>query len=421
MITMPFANPNNADPISPSTRCQADTPRPGRPPALALQEAPGPMRLFSRWRIILALAFVAGAGASACAARASAPPPAETTAPVPVRTAPIVWADRVRPIHAIGTLFGKEEVSLSFKVGGLVERIFVDEGARVAAGQTLATLKRSEISAGVLQARRAFEKAIRDRARVEELFRGRAATLEQSQDSETAVDVARAALDAAVFNEEHAVIRAPAGGTVLRRMAEPDEVVAPGTPVLRLRAAARGWVVRAGVSDRDVMRIALGNPVDVTFAALPDQTFIARVSEIAESATAMTGTYELEVRLEGLRVPLRSGLIAQITLHPTPTGQARYAFVPIEALLEGTEDRATVFVAKPVGAEAGGADGSSKSASTSTLLVERRAVRVAFLDGTEAAIAHGLEGASAVITDGAHRISGDDAKVIEGSTPAVSP
>jgi RND family efflux transporter MFP subunit len=383
---------------------------------------PNNARVPARWGMIVATAFLPGA----CAARASAPPPTETATPVPVRTAPIVWASRVQPIHAIGTLFGKEEVNLSFKVGGLVDRILVDEGSRVAAGQTLATLNRSEISAGVLQARRAFEKATRDRARVEELFRGRAATLEQSQDAETAVDLARAALDAAVFNQEHAVIRAPASGTVLRRMAEPDELVTPGTPVLRLRAAGRGWVVRAGVSDRDVTRVALGDPVEVTFAAFADQTFTARVSEIAESATAMTGTYELEVRIEGPSVPLRSGLIARITLHPTPTGQTRYAFVPIEALLEGTEDHATVFVAKPAGGDASRGGGPAWSASSpgshAAFLVERRAVRLAFLDGPEVAIAHGLEGASTVITDGAHRISGDGARVIESpAAAAVSP
>ena len=91
-------------------------------------------------------------------------------APIPVRTARVEWARRAAPIRVVGTLAGKEEIKLSFKVGGIVERVFVEEGATVAAGQRLATLKRREVDSAVIQTSRGFEKAERDLSRIKDLY-----------------------------------------------------------------------------------------------------------------------------------------------------------------------------------------------------------------------------------------------------------
>lgn len=324
--------------------------------------------------------------AIAAGCRASAAPVPSAPAPVPVRVAPIVRERRAAPVRAVGTLAGKEEVRLSFKVGGIVERITVDEGALVRAGQPLAALKRVEVDAAATQAQRGFEKAERDLARVKELFDGKAATLEQLQNATTAVDVGRAALASARFNLDQAVIRAPAAGKVVRRLAERGELVGAGTPVLLLRATGRGWVLRVGLSDADVVRVALGDAAQVRFDAWPGRVFAAHVAEIAEGATPGTGTYEVELRLPPGDGPvLRSGLIGHAAIAPRPGDPL--AFVPVEALQEGNGAAAAVFVTR---------DGRT---------AERRAVRIGFIDGTEVAIASGLDGVDQVITAGADRVA----------------
>src|SRR5881409_512511 len=114
--------------------------------------------------------------------RAAAPPAADAIA---VRVAP-VSVDRVAPpVTATGTLGPKEEVTLSFKVGGVVSRILVDEGRSVRAGDTLAVLDLSEIDAAVVRARSAAEKAERDLTRARRLYADSVATLEQAQNAQT--------------------------------------------------------------------------------------------------------------------------------------------------------------------------------------------------------------------------------------------
>ena len=342
-----------------------------------------------RMLILLMLApAVAG-----CTRGGAATRPAEE--PVPVHVAPIA-VDRVAlPVTATGTLGPKEDVSLSFKIGGVVAQVFVDEGQAVASGQVLATLDLGEIDPAVAGARSAAEKAERDLARLRRLYADSVATLEQVQDAETGRDLARAELERATFNRRHAVITAPASGVILRRQAEAGELVQAGTPILALGSDARGQVVRAGLADRDAVRIHRGDRAVVRFDAFPGRAFAGRVSEIAAAADPMTGTYRIEVSLAtagGPAAGLASGLVGAVEILPAATRAV--TLVPAESVLEADGSSGVVFTLA--------ADGRT---------ARRRAVTLAFLAGDRVAIASGLEGAHAVITDGADHL--DDGRVVE--------
>src|SRR5437870_7881792 len=307
----------------------------------------------SRIAVLLSLALVAcGRG------RAASPP---VTDAIAVRVAP-VSVDRVAPpVTATGTLGPKEEVTLSFKVGGVVSRILVDEGRSVRAGDTLAVLDLSEIDAAVVRARSAAEKAERDLTRARRLYADSVATLEQAQNAQTGRDVAHAELETALFNRRYAVIVAPASGLILRRSAEPGELVQAGTPILTLGSHARGVVVRAGLADREVVRIGRGDRAVVRFDALPDRKFDGAVTEIAGAADPLTGTYRVEVTVPAAS-GLESGLIGRVEIRPAAARPLM--LVPIESLPEADRATATVYAPAPDRRPA-----------------ERRAVRIAFLAG----------------------------------------
>jgi multidrug efflux system membrane fusion protein len=310
--------------------------------------------------------------------RATAP---ASSGAVAVRTAPVASERIAPPVTATGTLGPKEEVTLSFKVGGVVRRMLVDEGRAVRAGDTLAELDLSEIDAGVVRARSAAEKAERDLTRARRLYADSVATLEQAQNAQTGRDVAHAELETALFNRRYAVIVAPASGPILRRSAEPGELVQAGTPILTLGSHARGVVMRAALADRDIVLVRRGDRAVVRFDAVGDRTFDGVVTEIAGAADPLTGTYRVEVTVPAAS-GLASGLIGRVEIRPAAARPLM--LVPIEALLEADGANATVYVLAPDGRHA-----------------ERRTVRIAFLAGDRVAIASGLEGVAAVVTDGA--------------------
>jgi RND family efflux transporter MFP subunit len=318
--------------------------------------------------------------AAACGAGASAETPAADPA-VAVVTAPVAEEWGTPAVVGTGTLAAKEEVALSFKTGGILASMNVDEGAAVRRGQVLATLDPAEIDAQVRKAEQGAAKAERDLARARTLYRDSVATLEQLQDATTGAEVARADLAAARFNRRHATIVAPADGLILRRRAEAGELVAPGTPVLVLGAAG-GSVLRVGLPDRDAVRVRRGDLATVRFDAFPGAGFAGRVAEVAAAATPGAGTYEVEVAVDAAGRALASGLIGRVEI--APSARERLHMIPVEALLEADDDSATVFTVTADGRRA-----------------RRVPVRVAFLRGDRAAVSGGLDGVAEVVTEGA--------------------
>ncbi|MFQ5627656.1 MAG: efflux RND transporter periplasmic adaptor subunit [bacterium] len=330
----------------------------------------------------------------AYASRASDIPEKPSEA-VAVRTAPVVTKVISFPIHTSGNVASKAEMYLSFKVGGVLRKLHVDEGAKVKKGQALAVLDMAEISAQVAQAKSGFEKAERDYARARNLYADSVATLEQMQDAETALEVAKASLKIAEFNAQYAKIVAPANGKILKRYVEANELIAPGSKVFKFGSTEKDWVVRVSVIDRDVVRLQLDDSASVEFDVYPDKPFAGIVSEIAEAADPATGTFEVEVTLKPDTRKIVSGFFAHVDIFPSE--QKSYSFIPIEALYEGDGLLGYVFAIDSVKSTA-----------------HKHAIRIARILDRELAVASGLENIANVVTDGAAYLAdGRLVKVVE--------
>ena len=198
--------------------------------------------------------------------------PAEGASPnaesvTPVRLAEVVAAGSAAAVTATGTLGAKDEVALSFKIGGIIARVLVDEGARVRRGQVLAVLDQREIDAMVAKATAGAEKAERDAARAERLFQDSVVTLVQLQDAQTGRAAAQADLRATRVNHEFSTIVAPNDGVILSRTGNPGQLVGPGTAVIQFASKGRGSVLRAGLPDRDAVTVRRGTPAQVEIAS----------------------------------------------------------------------------------------------------------------------------------------------------------
>lgn len=246
------------------------------------------------------------------------------------------------PIISSGILSSPLESKLSFKIGGIVERIMVDEGQSVKRNQLLAILNQAEIQAQLEQASSGFEKAQRDFQRIRNLYADSVVTLEQMQDAQTGVDMARSNLEIARFNYQHSRIVAPTDGKILKKFAEPSEVVGPGTPIFFFGSTESHWIIRVGVTDRDIVRLAMKDSAVVSFDAYPGETFPAEVNEISQSADPMTGTYETELRLIEHPAKLVSGLVAKVQIYPSRRSDVY--LIPMEALVEADGNLGFVYL-----------------------------------------------------------------------------
>ena len=294
------------------------------------------------------------------------------------------------PIEASGILGSKAEVTLSFKIGGIVESIKVEEGQSVRKGQLLATLNMAEINAQVTQARKAVEKAERDLLRAKNLHRDSVITLEQLQDLTTLFEVAKADLEIATFNQQYSRIVALENGKVLKRFVEVGELVNPGSPIFTLGNTAKdAFVIRIGVSDRDIVRLQYADSAQVRFDAYPNRSLKANVSEIAQSADPLTGAFEVELTLSPSSLLLKNGFVGKVDIFPTH--QVSYYRISMNALVEGERETAQVFLLD--------------SRTNTAKKVQVRPEHIG--DGFFTVLASDLQGAQ-VITDGAAYLSNGD-------------
>jgi len=331
------------------------------------------------------------------AACSQAPEAPEKPAATPVRVVSPVAGPGAAPIVSTGIVSASDTSTLSFKVGGVVGRVAVREGERVRAGQLLAELVPTEVNAQVTQARQLSEKADRDLARGEKLHADQVIPLEQLEGLRTQAAIARAQLQAAVFNGGQARIKAPAAGVVLRKFVEEHEIVAPGQPIVSFGANDRGFVVKAGLADKEAVQLQLGDLASVMLDAAPGRTLTGKVSEIGGSALPENGLFPVEITLDPVDVTLATGLVAQVSVQPA-AGTAPLLRVPTGAVVSGQGDRASVFVLE---------QGQAR----------KRDIEVAFFTRDQVAVRSGLAATDQVITDGALYLSDGEAVQLQAGEP----
>ena len=255
---------------------------------------------------------------------------------IAVKTVAVQTKSIAHEIVGTGMLMSKAEARLSFKTGGVINKIYVREGDDVKAGQLLATLDMTEINSQVAQAQLGVQKAERDLQRAKNLYADTVATLETVQNATTGSDIANKTLEIAKFNQRFSEIRAPRSGKVLKKLMNEGELAGPGMPLFFINEATANssdWVVRVGVSDRDWAALRVGNSATLSFDAYPNEAFTGRISKLADIVDATSGTYEVEIAVNTKGKRMAAGLFAHVQMQPS--AGSPMTLIPIEALVEG--------------------------------------------------------------------------------------
>lgn len=312
--------------------------------------------------------------------------PKGNTAQVPVRVVSLSKSTSSGSITASGKLSTDDETTLGFKTAGVVNAVFVKEGDQVKKGQLLATLDLTEVNAQASLARHNYEKAQRDFQRITNLYRDSVATLEQLQNTQTGLSIAKEQLDAANFNRIFSEIHAPSNGFVLRKFVNAGQVVSSGAPILMTNGAVKGkWVLKIGVSDKQWSSISVKDKATVKMDAFPDRIFSATVSHKSETSDPQTGTFTIELEVKNEDARLATGMFGAVEIQ---SHEALSSWsVPYEAVLDANGNEGFVFITN-----------DHKTAIKQPVIIES-------FNGKNIRISHGLEDAKALIIAGSAYLS----------------
>lgn len=249
-----------------------------------------------------------------------------------VSTAPAAGASRLRfvaartttlreTLVASGTIEPAQQASLDFTVAGTVAAVDVHSGQTVRAGQPLASLSTTSLSAEVTAA---AASVTADQAVV---AADSAASAAQQAADEASLASAQSQLTAAQQSLAAATLTAPFAGTVAALSLVPGQAVSgsatsasstpAGAQVTMLSTSS--WVVDAGLVDTQVGAVKVGQPATVVPAGSTSAVSgtVASVGLLPSSSSAGSGgvaTYPVEIKVSGDPTGLYPGAGAQVTV-----------------------------------------------------------------------------------------------------------
>jgi RND family efflux transporter MFP subunit len=299
-----------------------------------------------RFRAIVS-SFIVGAAivTSACGGESTANAAADTTttsAPTTVDIQTIRVSESVleSALEISGTLAPRTRVGVQPKLPGRLERVLVDIGDRVSAGQVVATIERREVDAqldaaraavavaeaGLESAEAGLANAVVEHQRAQTLFEAGALPRQRLDAAETARRAATAQRElakATIAQAEASVRRArevqrdttltaPVAGFIVARNYDAGAI--PGDLPVVVVADLRELKLEAGVSELEAGRLTVGLPAHVTVQAKPGQRFPGKLAAIAPEVDERNRHFRIDVRVPNPNGTLLAGMYATARL-----------------------------------------------------------------------------------------------------------
>jgi RND family efflux transporter MFP subunit len=199
-------------------------------------------------------------------------------------------------------------------------------------------------------------------------------------------EVAAARLATLEARLDRTKVRSPVAGVFDGKFVEEGEMALPGMPVARV-VSTRQLRVSAGIPERDAMVAKRGDPVTVTFDAMPGRDFPGRLGYVGARVDSVNRTVPIEVELENPGLLIKVGMVANVRVARVQLLNA--VVVPQQVVLR-TEDGYQAFVVQD---EAG------------RPMARSRAVTLGASYGDRVVVREGLRPGDRLVVVGQHQVN----------------
>jgi RND family efflux transporter MFP subunit len=335
-----------------------------------------------------AAALAMAAGSLGCAE--DPPPPEPVVRPVKMMT---IGGSLAGTREYPGRLKAVQQVDMAFEVAGRVTEFVYKEGQRVEEGAVLARLDPRDFKNQLEQAK-AIEKNRRTYlARIAEAHREKAVSDQDFADARAQVEVARAEVRIQQKALDDTILLAPFDGVMARKLVEDFANVQAKQPVLifeddslleiKVSMPERDLAGRRP-SRRDMDEVNERIQPEVVVTSLPDESFPARLKELATTADPTTRTFEATFQFErSEEVMVLPGMTAKVVIRIGDFASVSDVSLPSRAVVDDGTSQPMVWVVDP-----------------DTSAVESRSVTVGQLAGDQILVTEGLRDGDTVVISG---------------------
>jgi RND family efflux transporter MFP subunit len=159
--------------------------------------------------------------------------------------------------------------------------------------------------------------------------------------AKAAVAQAEAALAFARQQVINASITTPISGTISKRMAEPGQMATPGVPLIEV-VALNTVYFEAEVSEIEIAKVKVGQPVTVTVDALPGKKFHGKVFKILPTADTQSRHFAVRIAIPNSKGEIKPGMFARGSIEIAR--HKNTVIIPKDALIVNGEGRAVYVV-----------------------------------------------------------------------------
>ena len=269
---------------------------------------------------------------------------------VPVEVAALAHGEIEAVLRLSSNLEAEDEVQVFAEAPRRVTQLLVEEGTPVRAGRVLVQLQDEEQKSAVAKAEIELKESERDYERARELYEQKLVTEETFTEAGYKVERNRLALADARRELGYTQVRAPISGVVTERLVNLGDQVTVNQALFRI-VDFDSIVARIYVPEKDLARLAVGQPARLKADALGGRVFTGSIDRISPIVDPATGTVKVTVatpRQEGLR----PGMYVEVELVTAVHDEA--LLVPKRALVYDN-DQVFVFRLKADERPTGGA------------------------------------------------------------------
>ncbi|MEW6168515.1 MAG: efflux RND transporter periplasmic adaptor subunit [Pseudomonadota bacterium] len=339
------------------------------------------------------------------------PPATISTAPA----APMVWDNR---LEAVGTLVPVNGAELTTEVGGIVQAIHFESGARVEKGALLLALDSANERGELKRLQAQAELAELNRRRREQLFKLEAISKSDYDAAVAEANAAKAAVEAQLGKIAQKEIRAPFAGQLGIRRVNVGQYVSAGTAIVTLQSIDP-IDMDFTLPEQYTGAVQAGYAVAVRVDAHPERTFEGRVLAVEPRVDVSTRNFAVRARLSNPQGLLLPGQFGRVVL--SLPGGREVVVVPRTAVSYSSYGTSVFVVQKT---DAGGkppqATPQQGAPGGTDLEVVQRFVRVGDSRGDFVAIDDGLAPGEEVATSGLLKLRNRQPVIINNElTPEV--
>ncbi len=220
----------------------------------------------------------------------------------------------------VGEVEENVSVSLSFPMGGKVERVYVHEGDRVRAGQLIATINSENAKNAYNSAKASLQQAEDAYKRLKKVYDSGSLAEVKWVEMETTLEKARSMEQIARKQLEECSLTAPVSGIVGNCNAKAGGSILPGEPAATILDVDK-LSVAFSVPESEISSVEIGDDAFVYVAALNNKMLNGKISEKSVISSKISHSYRVKVDLPFNDKEMIPGMVCKVLLeHPDRPG-----------------------------------------------------------------------------------------------------